>query len=378
MRSYMPASVAAVITIAVCFVAVAVRGGEDDGRCPVALRGTEVRSIASSLVEQEFKLHIYIPSGYADSKRVFPAVYLTDSDAYFGFFRSMMGNLQFGNLVPEVVVVGIAYEEDTRSYLMKRERDMLPAAVEGHPHSGHAGAFLRFMAEELFPFVESRYRVDPRDRTIVGMSAGATFAAYVLFTAPELFQRYIIVSPYFVYGQEVVLELEEAYAADHSSLPARLYTAMGALEPDYARGPWNTLVERIRERDYTDLRLKQELLDGLSHMDVVFTACVNGLKEIFSEPSELLRAVPENYAACAGRYELALNGICFTVRFDDGRLFVSRSGEYWDELIPVSDTRFAVEANNDVRFSFVTDDTGAVRRMLMYQLGMEIPAERSD
>lgn len=377
-RSIRTAAATAAAVITFCSLTVAVRGGEGDRSRPVSLPGTEVRSIASTFVDQEFKLHVYLPPGYDDSGRVYPVVYLTDSDAYFGFFKNMVGSMQFGNLVPEVVVVGIAYEEDTRSYLTKRERDLLPSGIDGRPGSGKAAAFLGFMREELFPFVESRYSVDPGDRTVVGMSAGATFASYVLCTAPELFKRYVIVSPYFIYGQEAVLELEEVYAAGHDSLNVRVYTAMGELEPDYARGPWNALVKSIRSRSYRGLEIEQELLEGLSHMDVVFTAYVNGMKNVFTGRSKILNAVSGNFEAFTGRYEHGLKNLGFIIRLEGGRLFISGSGEYWDELVPVSKTRFGIIENPEVQFSFAAAQNGEVAGMIIHQLGMEIPVDKKE
>jgi predicted alpha/beta superfamily hydrolase len=353
-----------------------VHGSEGGGYVPVSLRDTEVRSIRSTLIDQEFKLHIYLPPGYDDSERLFPVLYLTDSDAYFGFVKSMIANLQFGNLAPALVVVGIAYEEDTQSYLRKRERDLLPVEVANKRGSGKAADFGAFFREELLPFVESEYRVDPEDRTIAGLSAGATFASYILFTAPELFRRYIIVSPYFIFRQEIVLDLEAEYSERHDRLPAHVYTAMGELEPDYARGPWNTFVENLRSRAYPDLELEKEVLAGLSHMDVVFTAYVNGIKSVFADRLKTLKTVPENHAACSGRYDVTINNMQFTVRHDDGRLFMSRSGKYWDELSPVSDTRYEVMQNRDVQISFVADQEGAVARLIIHQAGVDLPAEK--
>jgi len=343
---------------------------------PVSLRGTQTRTITSTAIGQEFTLHIYLPAGYGDSARTFPAVYLTDSDAYFGFVRSLAGNLHYGGLIPEVVIIGIAYEEDVHVYLRKRERDLLPAEVPDRPGSGNAEMFLAFLKADLLPFVESRYRVDPGDRTIMGMSAGATFASYVLCTSPELFRRYVIVSPYFLYGQEVVLEMETAYAREHVSLPASVYTAMGELEAEYALGPWRTLFDRVEGRHYDGLRLRREVLDGKSHMDVVFTAYVNGMKAIFSDGSRTVPALAEHYESCAGRYELASEGIRFTIRLDRDRLYISRSGQYWDELIPAGDTEFGVPANADVKFSFEADRDGNVTKMIIHQLGMNVPAEK--
>jgi predicted alpha/beta superfamily hydrolase len=350
---------------------------DGEGRVPVSLGDTEVRSVESSIIGQEFKLHIYLPPGYYGTDRVFPAVYLTDSDAYFGFFRNMIAHLHFGRLVPAMVVIGIAYEEDTGSYLRKRERDLLPAGVEGRPGSGNAEAFVRFIKEELLPFVESQYRVDAEDRTIVGMSAGATFAAYVLCCERELFQRYVIVSPYFIYGQEVVLDLEAAYAKEHGGLSARVYTAMGESEPDYARVPWNALMDSVRKRDYPEVKLKQELLEGFSHMDVAFTAFVNGMKEVFSEGLTPLRAAPGDYASCPGSYDLGMNGMLFIVKLEDNRLLISKSGGHWDELIPVSKTRYGVREDEYVQFSFLADKSGRVVKMIMHQVGMDLPAQKT-
>ena len=353
-----------------------VTGAEAVGYPPVALPGTQVRGIRASSIDQEYKLHIYLPAAYADSARVFPVIYLTDSDAYFGLVRSMAANLRYGNMIPDVVVVGIAYEEDVQSYLRKRERDLLPAADPNHPGSGGAGKFLSFLEEELIPFIESEYRVDPGDRTIMGMSGGATFALYALCDSPEIFGRYIIISPYLVYGQEVVLDLEDAYAARHDSLPVHVYSAMGSLEPAFAIDPWRQLVGRMQGRDYEGLELRCETLEGLSHMDIVFSAYARGMKEVFSDGAAALRAAPENYDACVGRYELGSIGARFTVRLGDNGLRISRSGEYWDELIPVGDTRFGIVGNDEVRFSFVAGRDGAVLRMIIHQMGMENPAEK--
>jgi predicted alpha/beta superfamily hydrolase len=60
--------------------------------------------------------------GYSESEDQYPVVHLTDSDAYFGSFRTLVGHLSYDKLIPEVAVVGIAYEENTVTYLAKRER----------------------------------------------------------------------------------------------------------------------------------------------------------------------------------------------------------------------------------------------------------------
>ena len=48
---------------------------------------------------------------------------------------------------------------------------------------------------------------------IVGASLGGTFATYALFERPELFERYVIVSPGLNWDDAMLMDLEAEYAA---------------------------------------------------------------------------------------------------------------------------------------------------------------------
>jgi hypothetical protein len=351
-------------------------GAEAEGDEAVSLKGTQVRRIRAEHINQEYEIHIYLPRDYEKSEDSYPVVYLTDSDAYFGFVKCLISSLQFGRLIPELIVVGIGYGEDVMSYLRKRERDLLPVEVEGRPDSGGAAAFLEFMVDEVMTFMEAEYRIDAKDRTLVGMSAGATFTSYVLSTRPGVFARYVIVSPYFIHGQEAVLQMEVDYAREHESLPARVYTAMGEMEPSYAIEPWEQLMDNLLGRDYPDLELHMEVLPELTHMEAVFPAYLEGIQYVFSDGPRALKAAQENYSACIGAYELDFNHRRFTVMLRGGRLFISGSGDYWDELIPVSETRYGIEPDDHTQFSFVAGEGGEVVEMIIHQVGTNASARK--
>ena len=55
--------------------------------------------------------------------------------------------------------------------------------------SGGGAHFLAFLHEELFPFINARYRTVPDDRTLSCYSYGGTFGVFTLFNRPETFQR---------------------------------------------------------------------------------------------------------------------------------------------------------------------------------------------
>ena len=89
------------------------------------------------------------------------------------------------------------------------------------------GAFWGFLHQELIPLIESEYRADPGDRTLLGHSWGATFGLHPL-RDPDEFHRYVIASsgPNF--------DDEANYAREHDRLPVRLHFVMEESESEVA------------------------------------------------------------------------------------------------------------------------------------------------
>ncbi len=142
------------------------------------------------------------------------------------------------------MVVGIGYPVDgMEKTLNLRTRDYTPtndtafatyaASLWGNgekPTPGGAPAFLRFIKEELKPFIEKNYPVDPADATLIGHSFGGLFATYALFHEPGTFQRFVIASPSLWWDHQVSLRYEKEYAAAHQDLAASVFLSVGGLE----------------------------------------------------------------------------------------------------------------------------------------------------
>jgi predicted alpha/beta superfamily hydrolase len=97
----------------------------------------------------------------------------------------------------------------------------------GYPfeETGGAGNFLNFLVHELIPFIEAKYRTDTKNRALVGWSLAAPFILYATFQQPGLFPSMIAISPSV---DKVILDLEAAYASNHSALPLRLFLGIEA------------------------------------------------------------------------------------------------------------------------------------------------------
>src|SRR5690606_12970502 len=123
-------------------------------------------------------LHIQLPSGYENSTKKYPVVYLMDSQWDFPLVSAIYGEQYFDGFIPELILVGVTWGKGETL----RARDDTPTSVAGETTTGGADKFLDFMKEELFPFVESNYRADPEHRSLMGCSLGGLFTLYTLFT----------------------------------------------------------------------------------------------------------------------------------------------------------------------------------------------------
>lgn len=238
---------------------------------PVTLAGTEVRTLVSEAVKgMEYKILVAFPDQYDASLDKYPALYCLDAWAQFGILTETVRYLSLFSVIPPLLLVGISYECTLAQNIYYRARDYLPSYIPPEklgpgafaPASGGAANFSRFISDELIPFVEREYRVDPSDRGIFGHSYGATFAAWVLFNNPKLFQRYLLGSPVLAWDDYLVLKHEAAFAEHNSALPAKVFASVGSEE---GTTDWTRLKERLESRNYQGLEFTATILDGETH-----------------------------------------------------------------------------------------------------------------
>ena len=257
----------------------------------VTLEDTELHTFRSRLVDQEYQLQIALPPSYFDKEKSFPVVYLLDADKSFGMAKDIHDWLIRFDEIPELIIVGIAYGEGTSQWWQKRVRDYSPTKdstqVWGDwPLAGGGEDFLQFIAQELIPFIDTSFRTQANDRTIVGLSLGGLFAAYALLTQPELFLRYVVIAPAFLWDDKVIFKYEEEFSRSHTSLPARIYSVVGGLDDrDKVIIPWQDFFSIVANRQYDGVFLTTEMVAMESHLSVYPLGLTRGLKDVFSGTS---------------------------------------------------------------------------------------------
>jgi predicted alpha/beta superfamily hydrolase len=244
--------------------------------------------------------------GAATSGRQFPALYVLDGwvtlDIVAGTKR--LYDIFSGGDIPPTYIVGISYADPDVG--ARRFRDFTPteaALPAGLVHStahglGGAPSFLEFLCGEIIPALEARYSLAPAERSLLGYSLSGLFAAYVLFHRPEIFSRYLIISPSLWWDEASILKDEAAWAASHTDLGAKVLLIGGESEEEPGGGWRNNLpddvglplkqVSRLREltqklnsRGYPGLQLRTSVIPAGRHITVFPAAVGLGLADLF-------------------------------------------------------------------------------------------------
>jgi predicted alpha/beta superfamily hydrolase len=164
--------------------------------------------------------------------------------------------------------------------LIVRMSEYLPCN-EIEEHSGGAARFLRFLRQDLFPFIDATYRTDSTLRIGQGHSLGGLFMLYTLFNEPDTFDRYMVSSPSLWWDDKLVLKHEEEYATSHDDLPAHVYITSGSEEYTILEG-LSIIVPLLKSRNYPNLNLQYDVFNNHTHMSVIAPAFVEGLRRLLA------------------------------------------------------------------------------------------------
>lgn len=245
---------------------------------------TQFKIFHSQIIDDNFYLYISLPDNYDKSDEKYPVLYLLDGDVAFGMATSIARYLQFGNTIPELIIVGIGYNAMKKSNGNMRNRDYSISPKRGRSGTGGAPKFREFLKVELFPYIENIYRASPEDRTINGYSLGALFAIYTLFTEPDLFNNYIIGSPHLSWDDYRIFNIQEEAFEKMDDIEARIFISVGSEEDEEKYfNPTDEMVMLIDEKGYENLKMETQVFDGGTHLICPPEALVYGLVSVFKK-----------------------------------------------------------------------------------------------
>ena len=247
----------------------------------VTIPNTEMRRLASSLTGYEYNIYVALPAGYGDTDRTYPTIYGMDPHLTFGMSTEITRLLAFGEQLLQLIYIGIGFSGSDKDMESYQVRDYVLKGQADNPELGGAENFLRFIREDLIPFIASEYRVDPDDRCFLGYSLAGLFGLYALLHHPDTFLRYIISSPWMDPVDLQIFSFETEYATSHSDLPAQVFIGTGSLEPEFVVNNILKLEKAFENRNYPNLRLQTHIFEGETHLSVVPYNLSRGLKVVY-------------------------------------------------------------------------------------------------
>ncbi len=238
---------------------------------------------------------------------MFPTLYLLDArltlDIVVGTKR--LFDIFSGGALPLCYLVAIGYADP--DIAARRFRDYTPTKAELPPGlsqplpfgTGGAAPYLTTICEDIIPHLERQYPLDPRERVLIGYSLSGRFATYTLFSEPEAFGRYLIVSPSLWWDRGSAFAEEEAWARSNTDLRAKVLLVGGEAEETPGGGWRNNLPDeiglplkqltnmreldrRLTARNYPSLRFKADFITDGRHITGLPAAVALGLVEIFA------------------------------------------------------------------------------------------------
>ena len=209
------------------------------------------------------------PSYESSPEKKYPTLVLLDGEYLLDPFE---GALKYGNYwddLPEMIIIAIHQNNgDTRF----KDSEFDDA---GFP-SGSGAQFFEFIGQELFPYLESKYRTLPF-RVIAGHDTTAGFLNFYLYKDNPIFNGYISLAP------EMAPEMENRVADRLSKLtkPVFYYQATGENDLAEINEKATELDTNIKAIPNQKFGYLNDTFKGASHYSLVIKAIPNALYFIF-------------------------------------------------------------------------------------------------
>jgi hypothetical protein len=264
---------------------------------PVTISRSETLEFCSRINGIDYVLYVHTPGRYHEDTERHALVVTLDADYQFAIAANHLDHLAERGQLPASVLVSVAYadaDQGAERYRLNRTRDYTPVfwpeggyGAEYQAVSGGGESFRRVLSEEVLPLIEARYRIDAENKLFVGHSYGGLFGAWMLATHPELFDRYLLVSPSCWYADEWLLREMESASPPALGRATRVYVAVGENEEQPSNGrpmvsQSTRFTELLRRRSDPNLDLAFRIFSDETHASIFPAAFSSGVRRLFS------------------------------------------------------------------------------------------------
>ncbi|MEW6991448.1 alpha/beta hydrolase-fold protein [Colwelliaceae bacterium 6441] len=241
-------------------------------------------NIKSNVLSEERKVLVHLPEGYKESNKAYPVLYLLDGNRHLPHAILSSQILHQESLIPEMIIVAITNNRGTRT------RDLSTNKV----------AFSKFIEDELFPVIQSRYRTSAI-KTLFGHSMAGYFATNILADTSNMFNNYIAASPVLQINEAHIVETFNQLQMPNISERSIYFTLTDAVVEGKAAGDAMTsFVANLTSSDPKGLNWSYDFIPNQVHMTTPYITLYEGLTFVFSDFQAPKIASLQDYEALGG------------------------------------------------------------------------------
>jgi enterochelin esterase-like enzyme len=300
------------------------------------------------------------------------AVYALDGG--YGVVGPLAQMLAMSGVTAPAYVVSVSYPPGAG----QRNTDLLyrPVTEGAATYGGGGAAFRAFLTDELKPFLEGRFPLDPARAVLLGHSFGGLFAANVLAEAPESFAGYVIASA--SVWRDPGLPQRLAAAAPQAK-GRRVFVAAGGREDARMQAAAREVAQALNTTG-SGVKVELQLFEDGNHLSYYPKLAQAGLA--WTLPSNAAGRVPTSIAIQAmdqvvGVY-LMPDGRNATITRRNAALIAQLTGLPGEtELLAETSRRFFIPGGFDVTMTFEGPDGQPATGLVLNMGGAEARATRT-
>ncbi len=246
--------------------------------------------VHSKVLGADVELYVSTPPSYGSTTRRYPLFVLLDGEYYDPILAACAAELADTGAIPEAVLVAIRG--------MDRRADFTPnsMSIPGIGKEARGDDYVRFLADELVPVLESSLRV-ATPRVLIGHSHGGILATHACASRPDVFS--------WILALDAPMQLDDSWLARHvierakanPKLPLRFVSIEKKF--GFSDEDWSAFEEVAPEGSV----LVRDRLDDERHESLVMPGILRGLKRLFRDFSAVEWENDEGSVGFIARYE---------------------------------------------------------------------------
>ena len=202
-----------------------------------------------------------------------------------GMLASIVDSLIINGDFPPMIIIGIANYKDERT------KDLTPVPLGtnnslGATKSGGGKLFLKFIKDEVIPFINKEYKTT-NEKILFGHSLGGLMSVYCLLMYPELFNDYIAVSPSLWLENDYIIQEAETLFKIKNYINKNIFISDGTEDPNLK------VVQKF------DSLLQKNKQSGLNYK---YTSYKNE-----THNSQLVKAIPDGIRFIIEKWKISKN-----------------------------------------------------------------------